>query len=49
MDDEQEMTHDAAILAKGREVLQAEGEAVLAAADALDAAFCHASCGSDAW
>jgi arabinose-5-phosphate isomerase len=30
------------VLARGREILQAEGEAVLAAAGALDAAFCRA-------
>lgn len=38
MDDE----GDDGILSRGREILRAEGEAVLAAAHALDAAFCRA-------
>lgn len=42
MDDEQGTTQDAVVLAKGREILRAEGEAVLTAADALDGAFCRA-------
>lgn len=42
MDDEQEMARDEFVLDKGREVLRAEGEAVLAAADGLDGAFCRA-------
>jgi arabinose-5-phosphate isomerase len=42
MDGKHESTHDDAIIARGREVLRAEGEAVLAAADSLDRAFCHA-------
>lgn len=33
--------HDDSILSHGREILRAEGEAVLRAADALDASFCR--------
>ena len=42
MDDGQATAHDDAILERGREILRAEGEAVLAAADGLDHAFCLA-------
>ena len=35
-------SHDESILARGREILEAEGEAVLAAAAGLDRAFCRA-------
>ncbi|MDA0254914.1 MAG: KpsF/GutQ family sugar-phosphate isomerase [Planctomycetota bacterium] len=37
-----DQSHDESILARGREILEAEGEAVLAAAAGLDAAFCRA-------
>jgi arabinose-5-phosphate isomerase len=42
MDDEHRTTHDDTILVRGREILRAEGEAVLAAAAGLDDAFCRA-------
>jgi arabinose-5-phosphate isomerase len=42
MDDELRTPHDDMILARGREILRAEGEAVLAAAAGLDDAFCRA-------
>lgn len=42
MDGAHEENRNEGILNRGREVLRAEGEAVLAAADALDEAFCRA-------
>ncbi len=42
MGDENDTTHDHAILARGRDILRAEGEAVLAAAEGLDRVFCRA-------
>jgi arabinose-5-phosphate isomerase len=42
MDDRQQMADDDTILERGREILRAEGQAVLAAAAGLDAAFCGA-------
>ena len=42
MDDGQGTTDDMAILDRGRAILRAEGEAVLAAAAGLDQAFCRA-------
>jgi arabinose-5-phosphate isomerase len=42
MDDRQDQVHDEAILDRGRAILRAEGEAVLAAAAGLDDAFCRA-------
>jgi arabinose-5-phosphate isomerase len=42
MEDGRDTTHDDTILERGREILRAEGEAILATADALDADFCRA-------
>jgi hypothetical protein len=42
MEDRQDQVHDDTILDRGREILRAEGEAVLAVADAIDGGCCQA-------